>query len=70
MTGEYEIIHYDPYWDNEGWKQVHLAVEGQKCEPFSVHRSAVEMFGGEDTDAWWAYLVRSARSCSEQMGVN
>jgi hypothetical protein len=63
---EYEIIRYSPYWDSEGWKEVQLALEGRRCEPFSVHRSALEMFGGEDNEAWWAYLSRSARAVTEQ----
>ena len=67
ISGNYEIIRYDPFWDGEGWKQVQLAIDGQKCEPFGVHRSAVETFGSEDNEAWWAYLCRSARACSEQL---
>lgn len=56
----FELLELDPFFDENGWRGVRVAVNGVPAAPFQFHKSVHDQFLTED--AWLGYLSRQGSS--------
>jgi len=64
-TQKFELLYLDPFYDENGWREAKVAIDGIPSVPFQFHKSAVENFNEE---ALMSYLARQGASIIERCG--
>lgn len=64
LGGTFELLELDPYFDENGWRGVRVAVDGVPAAPFQFHKSVYDQYPRDEE--WLAYLHRQGRAMIER----
>lgn len=65
LSTKFELLYFAPYYDENGWRDVQVALDGIPSVPFQFHKASVE---GMSDDALLNYLARQGKAIIERCG--
>lgn len=63
---KFELLELDPYWDENGWRSVRVAVNGIPALPYQLHKSQVK--NPQNEDEILEYAFRGAVNMIDKFG--
>ena len=63
---KFELLELDPYWDENGWRTVRVAVDGIPALPFQLHKT--QMRNPSNDNEVLEYAFRGAINMIEKFG--
>lgn len=63
---KFELLELDPFWDENGWRSVRVAIDGVPALPFQLHKT--QMRNPSDEDEVIEYAFRGAINMIEKFG--
>ena len=65
LQTKFELLYFAPYYDENGWRDAQVALDGIPSVPFQFHKTAVEKMSENEL---LNYLARQAKAIIERCG--